>query len=166
MTRLEDSRVLVGVGDFKVARTPEAELQTLAIGSCIGLSAWDPDQRIGALLHFMLPKPSGQTVPPERLALYATTGIQMLFRQMAELGAKKKRLVLCAAGAAEVLSDTGAFAIGRRNRTMMRKLLWKHDIALAGEDTGGNHARSMSLALSTGTVCVGCGVGETVLWST
>ena len=158
--------VIVGVADMATASAAQGRLITYALGSCIGLTAWDPTQRIGGMLHFMLPQPGEGADPKDlKVNMYATTGIPMMFRRLLELGCRRERLVVCAAGGAEVIHDSGVFAIGKRNRTILRKIFWKDGTAIAAEDSGGNQARTMSLCLQTGEVRVKTRDGEAVLWA-
>ena len=44
----------VGIGDMKFTRN-EGTIITYALGSCIGITFYNPVLRLGALLHIMLP---------------------------------------------------------------------------------------------------------------
>lgn len=46
---------------------------------------------------------------------FAGTGIPRLLEDICEQGASKRRLVICVAGAAQVLDDKRLFEIGERN---------------------------------------------------
>ncbi|MGE3175300.1 MAG: chemotaxis protein CheD [Planctomycetota bacterium] len=157
----------MGVADLAVARADErARITTFALGSCIGLSVYDPVVRVGGLLHYMLPQPGPDIDPGElKVAMYATTGVPALFRKLELLGLRRERAVVCVAGGAEVLNDTAVFAIGQRNRTILRKIFWKDGTRVAAEDTGGNLARTMTIDLATGEVRIKTRAGERVLWS-
>lgn len=158
--------VVVGVADLAIARESQGQLVTYALGSCIGLSAYDPVAKVGGLLHFMLPQPAEQADPKElKPFMYATTGIPLLFRKLVEAGCRKDRLVLCAAGGAEIINDAGVFAIGKRNRTILRKIFWKDGTVLAAEDTGGGLARTMTLSLATGEVRIRTRDKDGLLWA-
>lgn len=160
------SGIVVGVADMAIGREHQARLITYALGSCIGLSVYDPVARIGGLLHYMLPQPS-EPVDPKTLkpAMFATTGIPLLFRRLVEAGAQQARFVVTAAGGAEILEGAATMAIGKRNRTTLRKVLWKTGVALAAEDTGGSVARTMSLDLARGEVRIRSRDAETTLWA-
>ncbi len=158
-------RIEVGVGDLAVSADPSTTLITYALGSCIGVTVYDPVVRIGGMLHFMLPnaklnESKAQSLP----GMFADTGVPMLFRACYDLGAVKERMVVCAAGGAEVLAEDGHFKIGSRNRTMLRKLFWKNNILISGEDTGGTISRTLSLELASGIVRIRNNSKERVLW--
>ncbi len=158
--------LVVGVADMAVFREPGAKIVTHALGSCIGVTVFDPTTNVGGMLHFMLPdskinanKANGNP------AMFADTGVPTLFRSAYELGATKENLIVCAAGGAEVLADGGHFKIGSRNRTVLRKIFWKNNILLSADDTGGNSSRTLTLSLADGTVTVKAKGKEEVLWS-
>lgn len=159
------ARMVVGVSDMAVSKNPEAQIITYALGSCIGVSVYDPVARVGGLLHFMLPV---STNSPEKAqanpAMFGDTGIPQLFRALYDLGAKKERLVVCAAGGAEILNDDAYFKVGQRNRTLLRKIFWKNNVLLAAEDTGGTNSRTMTLTLADGLVTIRSQRVETTLW--
>lgn len=158
--------VVVGVADMAIANESQGRLVTYALGSCIGLSAFDPIARVGGLLHYMLPQPAEQADPKAlKPYMYATTGIPLLWRKLAEAGAQPSRLIVCAAGGAEILEGAATMAIGKRNRTMLRKVLWKMSVTLVAEDTGGGTARTMSVDLSKGIVSIRSREGDSVLWT-
>ena len=66
---------------------------------------------------------------------------------------------------AEVVADGGKFRIGARNRTILRKLVWKHNLLLAADDTGGNFSRTMSIDTECGTVRIRTQGEERTLWA-
>lgn len=156
---------VVGVADMAVLKGPNAEIITHALGSCIGVTIYDPTTKVGGLLHFMLPD---SKINDEKAintpAMFADTGIPILFKKAYELGAKKENLIVCAAGGAEVLSDGGHFKIGSRNRTVLRKIFWKNNVLLSADDTGGNNSRTLHLSLADGTVTVRNRGNGVVLW--
>ena len=160
----------VGVADMALLCAETGSISTYALGSCIGITVFDPVAKVGGMLHFMLPQPLEKTSSNERNghhpdAMFATTGIPALFREAYKLGAQKERLIICAAGGAAFLKDEGRYQIGKRNKMIMRKLFWKNGITLNAEDTGGNVARTMLFDLASGEVLIRSKRMETALWS-
>ncbi|MEZ6002570.1 MAG: chemotaxis protein CheD [Planctomycetota bacterium] len=147
-------RLIVGIADMKIASPPAELIVTHALGSCIGLTAYDPTTRVGGMLHFMLPAPTaGSEV--DNPARYGMTGIPALFRALYAKGANKQNLIVCAAGGSRMLGNGSEDTrIGERNHLILRKLLWKNGIQLSAEDTGGTHSRTMTLHLATGEVII------------
>ena len=145
---------VVGVGEAQVSADPADILVTHALGSCIGVVAYDPTARVGGLLHAMLPQ---SRINPQRAldspCVFVDTGVPLFFRQMYAAGAEKKRLVVKVAGGASINSNAeDGFAIGKRNLTILRKLFWKNGIVIEAEDVGGSCARTMYLEMDTGRV--------------
>jgi len=76
---------VVGIGDLAVVQGASGMVTTHALGSCIGVTVYDPIAHVGGVLHYMLPQPgSSDPVPANKLATYATTGLPMLFQQAYE----------------------------------------------------------------------------------
>ena len=160
-----DGKIIVGVADLAVSNDPAAQLVTYALGSCIGVTIYDPVARVGGLLHFMLPSAKVNEAKAGRIpAMFGDTGVPLLFNSCYDLGAAKERLVVCAAGGAEVLTDDRHFKIGARNRTILRKIFWKNNILLSADDTGGSISRTMTIRMADGAVIVRHKGKERVLW--
>lgn len=140
------------VGDMKIGRSGDM-LVTHALGSCLGLMAFDPVARLGGLLHAMLPL---SNINPEKAlanpAMFVDTGVPLLFKALYEQGAVKGRLVVKAAGCGNPMGRNEVFKIGERNYTVLKKLLWKNNILLEAEDVGGPVSRTIHFEVSTGQV--------------
>ena len=151
---MEDGRPMqriVGVGDYAVSDQEKQKLITFSLGSCIGLTLFDPAARVGGLLHAQMPlSRMSPARGEERPGLFVDTGVTALLGTLLELGASRRNLVACIAGAASIFNDEDAFDIGRRNYMVARKLLWKNKILVAAEDVGGSFSRTMWLEMSTG----------------
>ncbi len=145
----------VDIADFKVSADPHAELITYSLGSCIGLAIWDQEAHVGGLLHYML---SDSKVSPDKAkanpAMFADTGIPLLFRSAYEFGAVKKRLVIKVAGGAKLFDTTDAMNIGKHNYVMLRKIFWKNGVLIDSEHTCDHISRTMRLHLGTGRVTI------------
>jgi chemotaxis protein CheD len=149
------SEIVVGISDLKVSNNINDVLVTYALGSCVGVTVYDPVVKVGGLLHFMLPEASLDIRKAgENPAMFADTGIPLLFKTCYELGAKKKRMIVKVAGGASILDDANFFRIGQKNVTAMKKLFWKNNVFIEGEDTGSNCNRTFSVHISTGKVFV------------
>lgn len=156
--------IVVGVADLAVTDDPNAKIVTYALGSCIGVTVYDPVAKVAGMLHFMLPSGKVNAEKAEnKPAMFGDTGIPMLFRAVYDLGAVKERLIVCAAGGAEIIGDSH-FRVGPRNRTLLRKIFWKNNILLAADDTGGNISRTVTIKVSDGSVTVRNRGQETMLW--
>ena len=79
--------IRVGMADYKVGSAP-ATIISYGLGSCIGISIYDPQTKIGGLLHIMLPD-STQSRPSENPAKFADTGIPLMLADILQLGASR-----------------------------------------------------------------------------
>lgn len=147
-----DKQLTVGIADMKFARQ-EGTLITYALGSCVGISLYDPMIKLGALIHIMLPEVYG--LGDGNVFKYADTGLAETFRKIEIMGARKARLIAKIAGGAKMFESQGSSAlgnIGARNVTSVKQILYSEGVRLASADVGENYARTMSFDVSTGTV--------------
>lgn len=157
----ETGEIVVGVGDCKIAALPATTLSTYALGSCIAIVTYDWKQRIGGLLHVMLPDSSiDRNRTGSNPFMYVDTGVPALFQAMEELGCRKQRLRCCMAGGASMMADSSHFEIGKRNHLALKKILWRNGIFIDQEDVGGTESRSVRLDLATGRIDLRKGGGR------
>jgi len=146
-------QIIVGMADCRVSKTAGQVLSAYALGSCIGLSVYDPRAMVGGLLHYMLPDSAidaGRSCI--RPFMFADTGIPKLLDEVCGQGALRRRLVAHAVGGAQMINDSMTFDIGKRNCLALRKVLWKFGVLLAGEVLGGGSSRTMRLEIGSGRV--------------
>lgn len=150
-----NNRITVGVGDLAVTDKKEVEVVTHSLGSCIGVIIFDPVASVGGLLHLMLPESS---LNPDRAkrqpAVFADTGLPMLFRSAYQLGAKKGRMKVVVVGGSQVMDEAGHFNIGKRNYAAVRKIFWRNNVLVDKEDVGGRVNRTIGLVMRDGRVWV------------
>ena len=152
---------IAGVGDWVVSATPDSTLVTYALGSCIGVAAYDPQARVGGLLHFMLPDSKINAYKASILpATFCDTGLDRLFNDLAHLGAVQRRLRLYLVGAAKVLNTGDFFDIGKRNQLAAKRKLWELGLLIEDEDLGGEMSRTLKLHMESGRVTVRDSFGE------
>jgi chemotaxis protein CheD len=143
--------VTVGISEMRVSVEPAETLVTYSLGSCVGLALYDSAAGVGGLIHSMLPFSKIDPEKARRLpCMFVDTGVPALLQAMFDLGAQKKNLVAKVAGGSHIMDDKGIFNIGERNYAVLRKLLWKNNILVSGEDVGGSVPRTMYLSMETG----------------
>jgi chemotaxis protein CheD len=146
-------QIVVQMADCRVADVPGQVLATYALGSCIGLAVHDPKANVGGLLHFMLPDSGIDPVRGrENPFMFADTGIPLLLDQVCRKGASRQRLMVHAAGGAQMMDRENVFEIGKRNYLAMRKILWKKGILVHAEAVGGGNSRTVRLQIGSGRV--------------
>jgi chemotaxis protein CheD len=145
--------LVIGIGDCKVSKDPADTLVTHALGSCIAVMVHDPVAKVAGLLHYMLPESSLDAGKAEkRPYMFADTGIPLLLEGVRQLGAIKSRMVVMAAGGAQMMDPNGTFNIGQRNHLAMRKILWKAGVILHKEEVGGTSSRTVRIDVASGRV--------------
>ncbi len=148
-------RVIVGVGDLAVSSSPDVILSTYALGSCIGVVAYDPFARVGGMLHLMLPD---STIAPAKAArqpaMFADTGLPLFLHALTGLKARLGQLRVYVAGGASMVAGHDPFRIGERNTRAALDLLARAGCPAPREDTGGFLNRTLHLELQNGNVTV------------
>ena len=142
---------------MKISSAAGDEIITYALGSCLGITIYDPVSHVGAMVHVMLPSSSIDPVKANaNPCMFVDTGVKKLFLDSYKSGAQRNRLIVHAAGGAcaNGLEQDDYFQIGKRNVTVLRNLLWKNGIILKNCDFGGNLARTMSLNVDNGEVLI------------
>ena len=92
----------VGISDMKILKN-EGTLITYALGSCIGICVYDETNKLGGMVHIMLPRSLRK--PGDNIYKYADSGIQDMIKQLELKGASRNRMIAKIAG--------GASKIGR-----------------------------------------------------
>jgi chemotaxis protein CheD len=144
--------VVVGLGEIQVSNDPNYVLSCLGLGSCIGISAYDPVAHVGAVVHVVLPHcsdPESEKAP----AKYANTALPFMLHEMEKLGAIKKRIIIKLVGGAKIISTIPAKSIldiGERNCEAIKIALTEHKFDVKAENLKGTLGRSMWLNIETG----------------
>lgn len=143
--------IRVAMADYKIGRAPSV-LISYGLGSCIGITLYDPVTKIGGLLHIMLPD-STQARSSENPAKFADTGIEIMLKEILALGASKPRLAAKIAGGSQMFqfaNATDIMRVGQRNAVAVKSVLGQYNIRILAEDTGGNYGRTVQFDLQTG----------------
>lgn len=154
----------VGISDMKVTNRRDDVLVTYSLGSCVGLSLYDPVACVGGLIHCMLPVSKIDLAKAQANPyMFTDTGVPALIQAVFNLGAERRNLIAKVAGAGSLLDEKGLFKIGERNYTVLRKVLWKNSILIAAEDVGGSKARTVYLYMDSGRTVIRSGGQESEL---
>jgi len=145
----------VDISDMKVTNKRDDVLVTYSLGSCVGVTLYDPSACVGGMIHCMLPLSKiDRAKAAEKPCMFVDTGIPLLLQTVFDLGAQRKHLICRVAGAASLLDEKKPFKIGERNYTVLRKILWKNDILIDAEDVGGQMVRTVYLYMDTGRTMI------------
>jgi len=154
---MSDETFPVGLGELKSGVRKGQILVCYGLGSCIGLAVYDYSNRIGAMVHVVLPDSSlnrGVLAAPGK---FADTGVPAVIAAVVKLGGARNRLQARAAGGAHMLNVVGAgtrLDIGARNIEAVRTALKREGVPLLAEDTGGGHGRTVQLHIGTGRMVI------------
>jgi chemotaxis protein CheD len=145
--------LLVAMGDMLVSDDTSSQLVTYSLGSCVGITIYDPFSRIVGMLHAMLPD---STINADRAAsrpfMFVNTGLPAMFHAMYALGGLKHRVIAKMAGGAEFMDQNKVFNIGKRNIEAVMNMLARNGVKLETVQIGGHDSRTMRLDLATGVV--------------
>ena len=147
--------IIVGMADMSASNDPNSTLVTYSLGSCVGVSVYDPVARVGGLLHVKLPD---STINPELAAkqpyIFVDTGVPALFHAVYAMGAIKHRIVVKLVGGAQFLDEKGIFNIGTRNAQATLAILARNGVVASGTALGGQHSRTVRLDVANGTFTI------------
>ena len=140
---------------YGISTDPSTLLTTYSLGSCLGLTVYDPVALIGGMIHCMLPLSSLDPAKArEKPTMFVDVGVPALFAAFFKAGGSRSRMIVKAAGCAQILDPSGHFRIGERNKLVLNKLLTKNNIELTSQSTGGSVSRTMQLEISTGRTTI------------
>lgn len=148
-------QVVVGISELRVSKDPLDTIITYSLGSCLGISIYDPTAKAGGIVHCMLPSSSLDPVRAKsNPCMFIDTGISLLLQELMDLGASRESMIIKAAGASSIFDEKGIFKIGERNYLAFKSIMAKMYLSTAAEDVRGNLSRTMTLYLTNGTTTV------------
>lgn len=142
------NKIVVKIGEYAVSDNSNI-IVTHGLGSCVVVTLYDEEKKIGGMLHYLLPKNPNRG----KKSKYADTGIESLLLKLSEKGVNIKDLKAKLFGGSVMFSElenNESSSIGTRNIEKAREVLKKYNIPIVGEDVGGNYSRSVLFDLSTG----------------
>ena len=149
------ANITVDISDLKLSRNPDDVIVTYSLGSCVGVTLYDPIAKVGGMIHCMLPL---SKIDREKAKIkpymFVDTGVAAMLGELYAMGAQRQNIVAKVAGAGSPLGKEETFRIGQRNYTILRKFLWKNNILIDKEDVGGSKARTLYLYLADGRTTV------------
>ena len=142
----------MGVAEWAVDRGDDVVLFALGLGSCVGVVLYDPESKVGALLHVLLPS---QQMARDRSnpGRFAETAIPLVLAEMEAAGAARDRLTAQLVGGASMFgTGVAPVAMGERNVAAARQALAAQHIPVVAEDVLERHGRSVYVHLDDGRV--------------
>lgn len=125
------------------------------VGASIALAAYVPHLGLGGLLRFAYPDSAADPELAEiNPYLFADTAVPALLASVRERGGSNRELRLYAVGGSAVAERAFAASSGKANELALKKILWRENVWLTGEDLGGHLARSVWFEPATGRLIV------------
>lgn len=153
---IQNNLVKVGMADLNIATNGDI-LKTTGLGSCVGLTLYDPKQNVAGMAHVMLPSSEIARETNINLAKYADTAIPELIERMIKAGAYVERMKAKMAGGAQMFAMSGhtdSLRIGPRNVESCILMLNKFKIPILSQDTGGSFGRTIEFDSTNGILSI------------
>lgn len=154
-------QVVVNIADMKISGNHDELLVTYSLGSCVAVVLYEPNKKVGGMIHIMLPE---SNIEKDRVNMnpykFVDTGVPALFKELFKLGCKRNDIIVKVLGGSNVMDKNKFFNIGERNYVAVRKILWKNNIMIKKEDVGGHKSRTVRLDIETGRLKVNSGSEE------
>jgi chemotaxis protein CheD len=136
-------------------------LRTL-LGSCVSITLWHPQQRVGAMSHFLLPRRQRPAVPGCHAALdarYGEDALALMVQGLARRGIDARQCVARLFGGGDMFPNQPrrppaqpSGNVGRRNGEAARALLLQLGVPVASENLFGAGHRRIAFDIATGEV--------------
>ncbi len=160
-------KILVNMGELAVGHEGDT-IETGGIGSCVVITLYDAEAKVGAMAHAMLPTAKNgigkDMTEPVRISIdsdkifakYVDDSIDTMVAEIENSGGKKERLKAKIVGGARMFKILSGdkFGIGFQNSEMAKKHLGEIGIHLESEDVGGTVGRSAKLQVDNGLLSV------------
>lgn len=133
----------------------KAAVARTLLGSCVSITLWHPQRRLGGMCHFLLPcrKRAPGTAPEGR---YGDEAVEMMVQRLCLAGTDARDYEATLYGGADTQSGIGGprAGIGERNIEAGWQLIDHYGFALTAVDVGDNVPRTVQMCLRSGMVNV------------
>jgi len=144
--------LLLNPGEYAVGDA-NCRMRTV-LGSCVSITLWEPQRRVGAMSHFLL---AGRSSAPGAAldARYGEEALTLMLRELAQVGVSARQCQAKIFGGANMFPEAtmpGALHVGRRNGESARSFLRELGIAVQSESLFGCGHRQIVFNVATGDV--------------
>ena len=153
----------------------DTRIRTL-LGSCVAITLWHPERRIGGMCHYMLPgRPRDAKLPFD--GKYADEALQLLIAEIIRAGTELQEYEVKMFGGGNMFPNPERCRndhVGRKNAQAGRRLMAQHGISSKGGDLEGTGHRNIVFDMWSGEVwvkrvslgdepeqCIKCAIGKT-----
>jgi chemotaxis protein CheD len=129
-----------------------ATLRTL-LGSCVAVTLWHPQRRIGGMCHFLLPSRLRRAEEPPD-GKYGDEALAMMVARLRAANTEPHEYEAHLYGGADTMPEGSGlkFNVGERNIEQGWKLIDHHGFQLQGVDVGEDVPRTVTLNFANGQV--------------
>lgn len=141
---LQPGEFFVGDANYRV--------KTL-LGSCVSITVWHPQMRIGAMTHFLLSSREGPVAEPD--ARYGEEAMWLVLREMVRAGVHPVDCEGKIFGGGNMFpghASKGALNVGQKNGEAARRLLNNYRIPIVAESLYGIGHRQIIFDVASGDV--------------
>jgi chemotaxis protein CheD len=130
------------------------------LGSCVSMTFWHPQLRVGGMCHYLLPERSSEHSATDELkpdGRYADAAIALLLAEMDAVGAPHKEYQVKLFGGGSMFPGTDksrTILLGIRNVQAARRLVAQHGFTCVAEHLGDIGHRSVIFEVWSGEVWV------------
>jgi len=144
----------VKIGDCIITQNPTDILKTFALGTCVGVTAFSPRNRVAGMLHILLPTCPDDASRILRPYNYADTGLPMFLEKMLAAHCMKSDIIFQVYGGATSIIREDYFRIGTRNLMEIEDLLVYYKLFYKMVDVGGSVSRTIIMNAFSGDVVI------------
>lgn len=134
----------------------ETRVRTL-LGSCVAITLWHPQFRIGGMCHYLLPEDRQANLSHELDGRYADKALQLFMQEINQAGTHPCEYEVKMFGGGNQFGGQGLHAnhnIPEKNIQTGKKLLLEHGFKLTAHHLGGSGHRNVILDMWSGYVWV------------
>ena len=157
---MEENLIEVQMAQMVISQSPSV-LVTKGLGSCLGITFFDPLKKIGAMAHPMLPdfsKARSQSNPSR----FVNSVITNTLEELKKKGCSPSKLEIKMFGGAHMFSfinTDSVLNVGQKNIEMALAVFKDLGMNILCQEVGGTFGRTIFLNLETGKVLI-----RTVSW--
>lgn len=143
--------VLLGPGEYFFGGQG-ARVRTV-LGSCVSITCWHPQRRIGGICHYMLPAPAGHRArgrPPD--GRYAEDALALLLAGIGRAGLRPEAFQFKLFGGGDMFGGGRPTHVGRLNAETAHRLLARHGLNCEAEHLGGAGHRELIFDTGSGQI--------------
>src|SRR5690606_4888940 len=138
-------------GDFWFGCAP-AHLYTI-LGSCISITLWHPQRKVGGMCHYLLPKME-LSLAPQQMGRTAGEAMALFLQAIRRYGTRPGEYQVKVFGGASLLIESPgaqlAHQVSTQNVAPARQLLRESGFQIVSESVGGRASRKLVFDLTTG----------------